>query len=181
MGQGMRPRTGTRGASVLAALVVGLGGCGDGTSEQAAPAAGAADPGDATAPGCTVASPAQVEAATGYTVIGQEEFDGGCRWQLEPVEQDVIEAAISWQPWSIENFQGQRQADQAGMDVTEVDGIGDEAFTVSSDTGDHPLGEVWVRVGDTAFRITNEFSTARMEGSLEVQQALAAVVAEALA
>lgn len=173
-----RPAHG-HGAAVLAVVAMGLGGCGGDDTSPAAPAgAEAAD--DGGAPGCAVASPEEVEAATGYTVLGQEDFHGGCSWKLEPVEEDVIEAAISWQPWSVENFEAQRDAAQAGMDVTEVDGVGDDAFIVSSHDGDHPLGEVWVRVGETAFRITNEFSTARMAGSLDVQQALAAVVAEGL-
>lgn len=168
-----------RHGAVLAALLMALGACGGGDTPGAAPT-GAEVADDRAAPGCAVASPAEVEAATGYTVVGHEDFHGGCRWKLEPVEDNVIEAAISWQPWSIENFEAQREAAQAGMDVTEIHGVGDDAFIVSSHNGDRPLGEVWVRVGDTAFRITNEFSTARMEGSLDVQQALAAVVAEAL-
>ena len=186
----MGRRIGTRGAFVVAALVVGVGGCGGGDDASTTPAdddagteAAAADVtagnGD-EAPGCELVSPDEVEAATGFTVLGQEEQYGGCRWTIEQVDEDVLESAISWQPFDGAQIDGQRAAGDAGMDVEDLADIGDEAIVVSQSAGDHPLGEVWVRVGDTSFRITNEFSTARYAESLEKQAALAAVVAETL-
>lgn len=184
MRRGMRPRTGTRVAVVLAGLAIGLGGCGGGDEPDAPSANGdgavAEDLTAGDAPGCDLVSPEEVEAATGFTVLGQEEQYGGCRWTIEQVDQDVLESAIAWQPFDGAQIDGQRAAGDAGMDVEELANIGDEAIVVSQSAGDHPLGEVWVRVGDTSFRVTNEFSTARYAQSLEKQTALAAVVAEAL-
>lgn len=152
------------------------GAAGAGATEDAAAATA-----DGTEPaGCTIATTAEVEEATGFTVLGAEELYGGCRWSIEGVDEDVLEPAISWQPFDGGQVDSQRQAGEAGMDVTDLPGIGDEAFSLASGAGDHPLGEVWVRVGDVSFRVTNEFSTGRYAGSLDHQAGLAALVADRL-
>ncbi len=177
-----RPRTPRALAvAVLALLVTACGGddpAATAADDSAAAAADPAGPGDA--PGCDIASPAEVEAATGFTVTGQEDFVGGCRWLIEQVDEDVLESAIGWQPFDGATLDQQRGAADAGMDVTDLPGIGDEAIAVTGGRGDHPLGEVWVRVGDTAFRITNQFATGRYAEAIEKQTALAELVAEKL-
>ena len=186
--RGMRPRISTRGAAALAVLVLGLGACGgdDTTSEDGGAATGAADAaaeagaGAGGAPGCDLVSPEEVEAATGLTVLGSEDLSGGCRWLVEQVDEDVLESAIGYQPFDGAQLDQQRSAGDAGMDVTELSGIGDEAIAVTGGRGDHPLGEVWVRVGDTSFRVVNQFATGRYAGAIEKQTALAEVVAEAM-
>lgn len=172
-------RTGRRPArlAVVVVLAATLGACGGDAPSGDDPAATAEA---AAAGGCALVSAEEVEVATGFTVLGQEEQYDGCRWTIEQVDPDVLESAISWQPFDGAQLDSQRQAGEAGMDVADLDGIGDEAISLSNHTGDHPLGEVWVRVGDTSFRITNEFSTARYAGSLDTQAALAAVVADKL-
>lgn len=176
---------------LLVALGAVLAGCGQGDPPQAVPVAGdaqttdavtgTADPSpDDTAAACLVASADAVAAATGLTVVGHEEWFGGCRWRIEPVEDEVADAAISWQPLSLPDFEDPRQTDPSGTAITEVPDLGDDAYVMSEETGHHPVGLVFVRVGDQAFRVANEFTTGRTPGSIDTQQALAALIAESL-
>lgn len=170
-------------AGALALSLAACGGSGVGGSEpepdEVAEAAGTSDAGTG-GDGCALVAVEEVEAATGFTVTGQEDLFGGCRWTIEQVDPDMLESAISWQPFDAEQIDSQRQAGEVGMDVADIPGIGDEAITVGAQAGDNPMGEVWVRVGETSFRVTNEFSTARYAGSLDRQTALAALIAAKL-
>lgn len=189
-GEATRTRAAWRVA--IATTVLLVAGCGDdgvattddmaaGTAADVAASADDVTPEEDTgAAGCALVADDEVEATTGLTVLGHEDFGGGCTWFVEGVDEDVVDPAISWQPWSVANYDAQKQADQAGMDVGDVPGVGDEAFWVGSANDGNAYGEVWVRVGDRAFRITNQFSTPGHAGAMDLQVALAREVADAL-
>lgn len=126
---------------------------------------------------CSVLSDDQVEAATGLTVTGSEDQDNlGCRWFVENVDADILaDDAISWQPFTREQFQSQFDAVEQGLEGEEITGIGNRALYI----GNEATGEVWVELDDLSFRVGNQFAFTNVEGR-PAQEGLAAALAQAL-
>jgi hypothetical protein len=126
---------------------------------------------------CSVLTEDEVAAATGLTVIGSEEEPGfGCVWFVENIDPSIIaDDAITFRPYPAAQFDAQRAAVDQGLAGEEIEGLGDAAYYIGTET----LGSVWVLVDVVSFEVGNQFAFSGVEGRA-YQEALARAIADAL-
>jgi hypothetical protein len=130
-------------------LLLALVGCSDdGDSSTSGESGNGGNGGE----GCQIVSQDEVEAATGEQVVDLVDLPTGCQW---PVSEEDRAMSYEWQQVPFEGFEANREmaAGSSGMEIEEIDGLGDEAFlrVQVTSAGDVVAGETWVAVGGNAF------------------------------
>jgi hypothetical protein len=153
--------------------VTGATGSSNMTPGSTQPAASQRDGGNST-DGCTIATDSEVAQATGLQIAGHANSGAGCTWSVagaEPGATPFIEYLVD----TAEGFQSNKTSSaEAGMNVTDVSAVGDEAYTRGV-RGGPAVVDYWVRVGSRAFHINA--SVAPDVDLATVEQSLAELIA----